>query len=134
MLLQQLSLSCRQISLAKLRLNCQSMIVTNASVLSQPNIVVDINAYVNLDKNTPIHDALHEVFDYNLLRNIAHEIAKNFQARSFAEMANAMLERMLALPTVKAVLICLQPEPLAQRSTADAIETIELFKINPNVE
>lgn len=135
MQLQQLLLTCRRISITKLRLNvfikpkCPTMLP-----LSPQLVLLDIDAYVSLCHTTPKHDQLHEVFDYNLLRNIAHELVKTSQTYFFETLAHEMLTKMLALPTVNAVRIVLQKPFSTKHTGINPDVVVEIFKIKPLVE
>lgn len=69
----------------------------------EQRVIVNIELYVPLEKNTPVKDELHEVVDYDFMRESIKDIICSGHIHLQETLCDAIMHRMLSHPLVFAV-------------------------------
>ena len=93
--------------------NCRRLYLLNYDILinigvhdfekkAEQHVIVNIDLYVPLLHNTPKDDELHEVVDYDFMRETIKEIASHGHIQLQETLCDEIVKKMLAHPLVLA--------------------------------
>jgi len=93
--------------------NCRRLFLRNYDILinigvhdfekkAEQHVIVNIDLYVPLLHNTPQDDELHEVVDYDFMRETIKEIASHGHIQLQETLCDEIVKKMLAHPLVLA--------------------------------
>jgi dihydroneopterin aldolase len=93
--------------------NCRRLFLRNYDILinigvhdfekkAEQHVIVNIDLYVPLLHNTPQEDELHEVVDYDFMRETIKEIASHGHIQLQETLCDEIMKKMLAHPLVLA--------------------------------
>ena len=93
--------------------NCRRLYLRNYDILinigvhdfekkAEQHVIVNIDLYVPLLHNTPKDDELHEVVDYDFMRETIKEIASHGHIQLQETLCDEIVKKMLAHPLVLA--------------------------------
>jgi 7,8-dihydroneopterin aldolase/epimerase/oxygenase len=93
--------------------NCRRLFLRNYDILinigvhdfekkAEQHVIVNIDLYVPLLHNTPQEDELHEVVDYDFMRETIKEIASHGHIQLQETLCDEIVKKMLAHPLVLA--------------------------------
>jgi dihydroneopterin aldolase len=93
--------------------NCRRLFLRNYDILinigvhdfekkAEQHVIVNIDLYVPLGQNTPKEDQLHEVVDYDFMRETIKEIASHGHIQLQETLCDEIMQKMLAHPLVMA--------------------------------
>jgi dihydroneopterin aldolase len=91
--------------------NCRRLFLRNYDILinigvhdfekkAEQHVIVNIDLYVPLGQNTPKEDQLHEVVDYDFMRETIKEIASHGHIQLQETLCDEIMQKMLAHPLV----------------------------------
>jgi dihydroneopterin aldolase len=94
--------------------NCRRLFLRNYDILinigvhdfekkAEQHVIVNIDLYVPLLHNTPQEDELHEVVDYDFMRETIKEIVSHGHIQLQETLCDEIVKKMLAHPLVLAV-------------------------------
>ena len=91
-------------------------------------LLINVDLYVPLADSTPRSDALHEVVDYDFIRQVIGERIARGPIQLQETLADELLQRMLAHPRVRAARVSTEKPDVYP--DCDAVG-VEVFGINP---
>jgi dihydroneopterin aldolase len=91
--------------------NCRRLFLRNYDILinigvhdfekkAEQHVIVNIDLYVPLGQNTPKEDQLHEVVDYDFMRETIKEITSYGHIQLQETLCDEIMQKMLAHPLV----------------------------------
>ena len=91
--------------------NCRRLFLRNYDILinigvhdfekkAEQHVIVNIDLYVPLGQNTPKEDQLHEVVDYDFMRETIKEITSHGHIQLQETLCDEIMQKMLAHPLV----------------------------------
>jgi len=91
--------------------NCRRLFLRNYDILinigvhdfekkAEQHVIINIDLYVPLGQNTPKEDQLHEVVDYDFMRETIKEIASHGHIQLQETLCDEIMQKMLAHPLV----------------------------------
>lgn len=91
--------------------NCRRLFLRNYDILinigvhdfekkDEQHVIINIDLYVPLGQNTPKEDQLHEVVDYDFMRETIKEIASHGHIQLQETLCDEIMQKMLAHPLV----------------------------------
>jgi dihydroneopterin aldolase len=117
--------------------NCRRLFLRNYDILinigvhdfekkAEQHVIVNIDLYVPLGQNTPKEDQLHEVVDYDFMRETIKEIASHGHIQLQETLCDEIMQKMLAHPLVIAARVSTEKPDVYP--DCDGVG-VEIFKI-----
>ncbi len=92
---------CRRLFLKNYEIN-MNIGVHDFEKKGEQRVIVNVDLYVPLEKNTPSHDQLEEVVDYDFMRQTIADIISSGHIHLQETLCDEIVKRMLAHPLVQA--------------------------------
>jgi len=125
-LIQHADLSnCRRLFLKNFEIN-MNIGVHEFEKKGEQRIVINIDLYVALSDNTPSHDRLSEVVDYDFMRQSVADIIAPGHIQLQETLCDAVVKRMLAHPLVQAVRVSTEKPDVYQDCASVGVEVFQL--------
>jgi dihydroneopterin aldolase len=117
--------------------NCRRLFLRNYDILinigvhdfekkAEQHVIVNIDLYVPLGQNTPKEDQLHEVVDYDFMRETIKEIGSHGHIQLQETLCDEIMQKMLAHPLVIAARVSTEKPDVYP--DCDGVG-VEIFKI-----
>jgi dihydroneopterin aldolase len=117
--------------------NCRRLFLRNYDILinigvhdfekkAEQHVIINIDLYVPLGQNTPKEDQLHEVVDYDFMRETIKEIASHGHIQLQETLCDEIMQKMLAHPLVIAARVSTEKPDVYP--DCDGVG-VEIFKI-----
>jgi dihydroneopterin aldolase len=117
--------------------NCRRLFLRNYDILinigvhdfekkAEQHVIINIDLYVPLGQNTPKEDQLHEVVDYDFMRETIKEIASHGHIQLQETLCDEIMQKMLAHPLVIAARVSTEKHDVYP--DCDGVG-VEIFKI-----
>ena len=119
--------------------NCRRLFLRNYDILinigvhdfekkAEQHVIVNIDLYVPLLHNTPQDDELHEVVDYDFMRETIKEIASHGHIQLQETLCDEIVKKMLAHPLVLAVRVSTEKPDVYPDCDGVGVEVFQIKK------
>ena len=119
--------------------NCRRLFLRNYDILinigvhdfekkAEQHVIVNIDLYVPLLHNTPQEDELHEVVDYDFMRETIKEIASHGHIQLQETLCDEIVKKMLAHPLVLAARVSTEKPDVYPDCDGVGVEVFQIKK------
>jgi len=119
--------------------NCRRLFLRNYDILinigvhdfekkAEQHVIVNIDLYVPLLHNTPQDDELHEVVDYDFMRETIKEIASHGHIQLQETLCDEIVKKMLAHPLVLAARVSTEKPDVYPDCDGVGVEVFQIKK------